>query len=395
MKYLIILCDGMCDYKLKELGNKTILEYANTKYFDYMTENGQVVKIHTTPVGMYPGSDICNLSIFGYNPAIYYTGRSPLEAISIGVNLTDRDTTFRLNLVTFSDNYERLEDFSAYHINDELAKNIIEELNKLFASIGLEFYKGLGYRNLMVVRNKGFNIKTTPPHDIMGQYIKGYLPEGTDASLLIEVMEKSKKLFYSKKYGKANGIWLWGEGKKPVLPTLKSKYNLNGAVIAAVDLIKGIGISAGLKLIDVPGITGFIDTNFEGKAKYAIDALNEFDYVYVHIEAPDEAGHMGSIEEKIKAVENINNRVLPVIIEGMKNFNDYRILVTPDHPTPVYLKTHVAEPVPAIIYGTGVDRDSNMCYNEFVVPYKVFRDGYKISDYFIKENFQYGKCINK
>jgi 2,3-bisphosphoglycerate-independent phosphoglycerate mutase len=385
MKYLILLCDGMCDYKLKELGNKTILEYANTDNFDYMAKMGQISQIFTTPAGMYPGSDICNLSIFGYDPTIYYTGRSPLEAISIGVNLSQKDTTFRLNIVTFSEDYKNLKDFSAYHIDDELAKNIIDQLNSIFKKEGLEFYKGLGYRNLMVVRDKDFNILTTPPHDIMGQNIEKYLPKGKDAPFLINIMKKAQEIFVGEKYDKANGIWLWGEGKKPVLPTLKSKYNLNGAVIAAVDLIKGIGLSAGLKLIDVPGITGFIDTNFEGKAQYAIEALDEFDYIYVHIEAPDEAGHMGSIEEKVRAVENINSRVLPIIIEGMKSFKDYRILITPDHPTPVYLKTHVAEPIPAIMYGTGVDRDSNMCYNEFVLPYKVFKDGYKIADYFLEE----------
>jgi 2,3-bisphosphoglycerate-independent phosphoglycerate mutase len=384
MKYLIILCDGMSDYKLKELGNKTILEYANTNNFDYMAKSGQILQIYTTPKGMYPGSDICNLSIFGYDPAIYYTGRSPLEAISLGVNLTNKDITFRLNIVTYSEDYKKLEDFSAHHIDDKFAEEIINELNNIFSSEGLVFYKGLGYRNLMVVRNKELDIKTTPPHDIMGQNIEKHLPVGKDALFIINIMNKARQIFISKKYGKANGIWLWGEGKKTELPLFKTKYNIDGAVIAAVDLIKGIGISAGLKLIHVPGITGFIDTNFEGKAEYAINALNDVDYVYVHIEAPDEAGHMGSIEEKIRAVENINNKVLPIILDGMENFKHYRILITPDHPTPIYLRTHVAQPVPAIIYGSNVERDSNNFYNEFVSPYKIFKEGYKISDYFIK-----------
>jgi 2,3-bisphosphoglycerate-independent phosphoglycerate mutase len=376
----------MADYKIKELGNKTILEYANTSNFDYLAKNGQIVEIHTTPEGMYPGSDVCNLSIFGYDPAIYYSGRSPLEALSIGVNLTENDTTFRLNIVTFNKSYEILEDFSAYHIDDALAKDIISELNELFKSEGLEFYNGLGYRNLMVVRNKRFNIKTTPPHDIMGQYINKHLPQGEGASYLIDIMEKSKKIFSKKNYGKANGIWLWGEGVKPKLPSFKSKYNISGSVIAAVDLIKGIGIAAGLNIVDVPGITGFIDTNFEGKASYGIKALENVDYIYIHIEAPDEAGHMGSIEEKVKAVENINNRVLPIIIEGLKKFKDYRVLITPDHPTPIYLKTHVAKPVPAIVYGAGIESDNNICYHEFVKPYKIFTKGHKIVDYFLKED---------
>lgn len=385
MKYLVILCDGMCDYKLKELGNKTILEYANTNNFDYAAKMGQILQVYTTPNGMYPGSDICNLSIFGYNPAIYYTGRSPLEAISLGINLTNKDTTFRLNIVTYSKDYKILEDFSAHHIDDKSAEEIINELNKMFSSVGLEFYKGLGYRNLMVARNKEFNIATTPPHDIMGQNIEKHLPRGKDATFIMNIMDKARQIFLSKKYGKANGIWLWGEGKKSELPSFKTKYNIDGAVIAAVDLIKGIGISAGLTLIQVPGITGFLDTNFEGKAEYAINALKDVDYVYVHIEAPDEAGHMGSIEEKIRAVENINNRVLPIILEGMKAFKYYRVLITPDHPTPIYLRTHVADPVPAIMFGTNVESDSNNCYNEFVVPHKIFKEGYKISDYFIKE----------
>jgi len=203
MKYLVILCDGMCDYKLKELGNKTILEYANTNNFDYAAKMGQILQVYTTPNGMYPGSDICNLSIFGYNPAIYYTGRSPLEAISLGINLTNKDTTFRLNIVTYSKDYKILEDFSAHHIDDKSAEEIIKELNKMFSSEGLEFYKGLGYRNLMVARNKEFNIATTPPHDIMGQNIEKHLPRGKDATFIMNIMDKARQIFLSKKYGKA------------------------------------------------------------------------------------------------------------------------------------------------------------------------------------------------
>ena len=385
MKYLVLLCDGMSDHKIKELNNKTILEYADTSNFDKLAKKGECGLIYTVPDGMHPGSDICNLSIFGFDPKIYYSGRSPLEAASLGIDINDNDYAFRCNIVTLSEDRKKMLDFSAFHINDELSLEVMGKINRLFNNSGIEFYHGVGYRNLMVIRDRSFDIKTTAPHDIMGLDILEYLPSGNGADTIIDIMNESGKIFKENSYADANGIWLWGEGTKPELKSYKSLYGLDGSVVAAVDLIKGIGIHAGLKIVDVPGATGFLDTNFEGKAEYAIDSLSTCDYVFVHVEAPDEAGHMGSIEEKIKAVENINSKMLPVIMEGLEEFKDYRILVTPDHPTPVYLRTHVAEPVPAIISGSKVGADSNSIYNEFINPSFCFREGHKIADYFLEK----------
>jgi 2,3-bisphosphoglycerate-independent phosphoglycerate mutase len=383
MKYFVLLCDGMSDYEIPELGNKTILEFANTSNFDLIAKDGCCGFIKTTPDGMYPGSDICNLSVFGYNPAEVYTGRSPIEAASIGVELGENDFAFRCNLITLSDDGKVMEDFTAHHIDNDTARGIIDKLQEEFKDKAIEFYAGVGYRNLMVIRNADFRVKTTPPHDIIGKEIDDYLPRGEGADILLDIIEKGAEVVKSVK-SSANAIWLWGEGKKPSLKSFKSVYGLDGAVISAVDLVRGIGKLAGMKVIDVPGATGFIDTNYEGKAQYAIEALKQCDYVFVHVEAPDESGHMGRVDLKIRSVEDINNRMLPIIMEGLKAFGEYRILITPDHPTPISLRTHAAELVPAIIAGTGVISDGNICYNEKLNPSFVINEGYKIAEYFIK-----------
>jgi len=383
MKYFVLLCDGMSDYKIPELGNKTILEYADTSNFDKIAKDGRCGLIKTTPDGMYPGSDICNLSIFGYNPADVYTGRSPIEAASIGVELSENDFAFRCNLVTLSEDGTVMEDFTAHHIDNDSAKMIINKLQEDLKNENIEFYPGVGYRNLMVIRNSDFRLKTTPPHDIIGKKIKEYLPEGEGADRILDIMGKGAEIV--KNMGtSANAIWLWGEGKRPNLKAFRSLYGIDGAVISAVDLVRGIGKLAGMKVINVPGATGFVDTNYEGKAEYSISALKDHDYVFVHVEAPDESGHMGRIDLKIKSVEDINKRMLPIIIEGLKSFGEYRILITPDHPTPISLRTHVAEPVPAIIAGSGVEADENHTYNEFVKPSFNVTEGYKIAELFIK-----------
>jgi len=385
MKYLVLLCDGMSDFRIEELGNKTILEYANTSNFDKLAKDGQCGLIYTVPEGMYPGSDVCNLSIFGFDPKIYYSGRSPLEAASLGIDINDNDYVFRCNIVTLSEDRKKMLDFSGFHVSDEIALQVINDINHLFNKSGIEFYHGVGYRNLMVFRSSFSELKTTPPHDIMGRNISEYLPTGKGSDVIIDIMEKADKIFKENKYGDANGIWLWGEGNKPVLKSYKSLYGLDGAVVAAVDLIKGIGVYTGMTIVKVPGATGFIDTNFVGKAEYAVNALQSHDYVFIHVEAADEAGHMGSVEEKVKAVENINNKMLPVIMEGLELFGEYKILITPDHPTPVSLRTHVADPVPAIIYGSGVKKDGNVTYSEFIKPSFSFKDGYKIANYFLNK----------
>jgi len=383
MKYFVLLCDGMSDYKIPELGNKTILEYADKSNFDKIAKEGRCGLIKTTPDGMYPGSDICNLSIFGYNPADVYTGRSPIEAASIGVELSENDFAFRCNLVTLSEDGTVMEDFTAHHIDNDSAKMIINKLQEDLKNENIEFYPGVGYRNLMVIRNSDFRLKTTPPHDIIGKKIKEYLPEGEGADRILDIMGKGAEIV--KNMGtSANAIWLWGEGKRPNLKAFRSLYGIDGAVISAVDLVRGIGKLAGMKVINVPGATGFVDTNYEGKAEYSISALKDHDYVFVHVEAPDESGHMGRIDLKIKSVEDINKRMLPIIMEGLKSFGEYRILITPDHPTPISLRTNVAEPVPAIIAGSGVEADENHTYNEFVKPSFNVTEGYKIAELFIK-----------
>lgn len=384
MKYIVLLCDGMSDLKIPELGDKTVLEYADTSNFDFLAKNGRCGFINTTPEGMYPGSDICNLSIFGYNPKDCYSGRSPLEAASIGIEIGENDFAFRCNIVHLTDDFVEMDDFSAHHISSDNARRVIEALNENYKNSNVEFYSGVGYRNLMIVRNMDFRLKTTPPHDIMGQKIKNYLPEGFGAGFIQDIMDKSRNIIEKLDIENANSIWLWGEGKKPELKTYRQMFGLKGSVVAAVDLIRGIGRYAGLDVVDVEGATGFIDTNFKGKAESAVNALKSgSDYVFIHVEAPDEAGHMGSFKEKVKAVENINNIMLPILINAMSELKNVRILVTPDHPTPVSKRTHVAMPVPAIIYGAGVAADKNDKYNEYISPSFDFKDGYKIAEYFI------------
>lgn len=385
MKYLVLLCDGLADRPLKELGDKTILEYANIPNIHFAAENGVCGYIQTTPDGMAPGSDICNLSVFGYDPRKYYTGRSPLEATSMGIELAPSDMAFRCNTVTIKDNV--MESFTAHHIEEKYVENIINGLNNVLKNDGVEFYKGVGYRNLMVMRNVEMDVETTPPHDISDKDISPYSPKGNGSARLISIMEKASKEVFNGSIdtGKATNIWLWGHGRKPALPAFLDEYKLEGAVISAVDLIRGIGVCAGMDIIKVPNITGFTDTNFKGKAEYAVNALKDHDYVFVHVEAPDEAGHLGSIEEKVKAVELIDKEMMPVILEGMKQFGEYRIMITPDHATPIELKTHSREKIPAVIYGSGVKADSNKLYSENINPSFDLKDGYMVADLFINK----------
>ncbi|MDE7170089.1 MAG: cofactor-independent phosphoglycerate mutase [Mucispirillum sp.] len=384
MKYLVLLCDGLADRPIKELNGRTIIQAANIPNIHALAAKGSCGFIKTTPDGMAPGSDICNLSVFGYDPRKYYTGRSPLEAMSMGIKLNDNDMAFRCNTVTIKNDI--MESFTAHHISKEHVSNIIDALNREFSGEGIEFYKGVGYRNLMVIRNADMELDTTPPHDITDKNVRAYLPQGKGAEKINEIMLRaSDKVFNGKTdMGKATNIWLWGEGRRPALPSFKSEYRLNAAVISAVDLINGIGVCAGMDIIKVPNITGFTDTNFAGKAEYGINALKNHDYVFIHLEAPDEAGHLGSISEKIKAAELIDSIMLPVITDGIKEFGEYRILITPDHATPIELKTHSDEKIPAVLYGTGIDADSNKLYGENIIPSFDLDDGYKIAELLIK-----------
>jgi len=361
MKYIVLLGDGMSDKKLEELGGKTPLQAARTPNMDFMAKNGKMGLARTVPPGFSPGSDVANLSVFGYDPRTCYTGRSPLEAASIGVELGPNDVAFRLNLVNLQPSGGKLfmRDYSAGHISDEDGRELVKVLQEELGDKDFQFYPGVGYRHLLVWRDGIDRMTLTPPHDITGQEIIDYLPRGEGADRLVYLMNASQMLFYNHpQYRRrqaanenpANSIWLWGQGKSPKMQSYHEKFGLTGAVISAVDLIRGIGVCAGLEIIKVKGATGYIDTNYRGKAEAALDALQRVDYVYLHVEAPDEAAHSGKLEDKIKAIERFDELVVGTVIEGIRQFGSFRILCTPDHPTPVKLMTHTAEAVPFVIY---------------------------------------------
>ncbi|PKM83522.1 MAG: cofactor-independent phosphoglycerate mutase [Firmicutes bacterium HGW-Firmicutes-13] len=364
-KYAVILCDGMPDYKISKLNNKTPLEAAGTPNIDFLARRARIGMVKTVPEGYPPGSDVANLSVMGYDPALYYTGRSPLEAVSMGVHLDEADVAFRCNLVTLSEEPSEfgqkvMIDYSADEISTSEAALLIEEVNKRLGSKIFEFYAGISYRHLMVWKGGVEEIELTPPHDISDRKITDYLPRGREAQRLSALMEESHKFLPLHPVNKArvergqypaNSIWFWGQGRKPGLTSFKEKFGLDGSVISAVDLIKGIGICAGMEVVDVPGATGNIDTDYVGKARAALRELEKGrDFVYLHIEAPDEAGHRGEMENKIRAIEEIDEKIVGEMLKGMEIFTDFRIMVLSDHPTPLKIKTHTAEPVPFLIY---------------------------------------------
>jgi len=365
MKYVIIVGDGMADYPVESLGGKTPLMVARTPHMDWMAESGEIGLVRTVPDGFNPGSEVANLSIFGYDPIRYYTGRGPLEAASLGVKLAADDIAFRCNLVTlkFQGNDIVMEDFSAGHITDEEAKKVMIDLNKEMATNEIRFYAGVSYRHLMVLKNGAAKfsnlekLEIIPPHDIIGREISRFLPQMKEPVLTL--MKKSQRLLKdhpvnhareAKGLPPANSIWLWGQGRSPRMITLKERFGMDGYVISAVHLIKGIGILAGLEALEVPGATGYFDTNYDGKVQYALRGLGEKDFVYLHVEAPDEAGHMGNLRLKIESIEAFDEKVVGALLKGMKRFERYKVLVLPDHPTPLSVRTHTADPVPYAIY---------------------------------------------
>ncbi|MBC7084819.1 MAG: cofactor-independent phosphoglycerate mutase [Methanomethylovorans sp.] len=374
MKYVILIGDGMADEPLDELGGKTILQKAKTPNMDYIAANGRTGLAQTVPEGMHPGSDVANMSIIGYDPKKYYSGRAPLEAASMGINLNSDDVAFRCNLITINDGI--IVDYSAGHISSEEAKVLIQNINAELGKNGISFYPGISYRHLLVTKNKlGSETECTPPHDIIGENMDKYLPKGKDSKTLCELISSSmqilekhpiniKRILAGKK--PANSIWLWGQGGAPEFPLFKDLYGKTGAIISAVDLVKGIGLYAGFDVIDVPGATGYLDTNYRGKAEYALEALKDHDFVVVHVEAPDEAGHMGDLKAKMQAVEDFDEMVVGTILQGAKNLaEDITILLMPDHPTPVHLRTHTSTPIPFAIYSTTVQKpDKAVAFNE-------------------------------
>jgi len=401
MKYIVVLGDGMADYPVKELNNKTPLQYANTPTIDYMAKHGILGMVKTVPEGMPPGSDTANMAVFGYDPFVYYSGRSPFEAASMGVAMLDTDITFRCNLVTVSEDvpYEEkiMLDHSAGEITTEEAGELISALSEYLSSSAIKFYPGISYRHLMIWANGPYEWKLTPPHDILGKKVKEYMPKGLNSEVIEEMIKKSSDFLSQHDINKkrsarglnpANSIWIWGEGKRPLLSSFYEKYKLKGSVISAVDLIKGIGLCAGLDIIDVEGATGNIDTNFIGKAKAALAELSKGnDFVYIHVEAPDECGHRYEIENKYKAIEFIDSQVVKVIKDEMERIGeDYKMIILPDHPTPLALRTHTSDPVPFLIYQSNEELDNpNGCYDEFGADTGLyFPEGYKLMDYFLK-----------
>lgn len=369
MKYVILIGDGMSDYPLKELNNQTPLEVANKPNIDGIAQKGRVGQLQTVPENLEPGSDVANMSIFGYDPQKYYTGRGPLEAGSMGINTSDDEVIFRCNLITEDNGI--LADFNAGHITSKEAAILINTLNQEFSkennpNIGEmdgEFYSGISYRHLFVKKGSELaSLKTTPPHDIVGESIADYTNWNDPSSLMIKnIMLKSKEILENHDINKkrlsngekiANMVWLWGQGLKPSMPKFKDLYGFEGSVITGVDLLKGIGVFAGLKNINVPGATGYFDTDYKAKGKYAANALEDNDFLFVHIEAPDEAGHAGNIEEKIKAIERIDKYVLGQILDEISQYEDYKIAVLPDHATPIDVRTHTRDLVPLAIYSS-------------------------------------------
>lgn len=377
MKYIVILGDGMADYPVDEFGGKTILEAADKPVTDDMCRHGELGMVKTVQDGMKPGSDVANLSVMGYDTKKCYSGRSPLEAASIGVPLRDSDVTFRCNLVTLSDeeNYgdKTMIDYSAGEITTEEAAELIKAVAAELDTDAIKFYPGISYRHLTVWDGGSTDVELTPPHDISDKKIAEYLPKGDGAGVILDMMKKSEKILKDHPVNKkraaegknpATSIWIWGEGTKPQLENFEEKFGLKGSVISAVDLIKGIAKCAGMESIDVEGATGNCDTNWDGKARAALDALlNGSDFVYIHMEAPDEMGHQGKPEKKKYAVETIDKKVVGFLKDELeKRGIDYRMLIMPDHPTPIKLKTHVSDPVPYVIYdstnrggGSGLD----------------------------------------
>ena len=399
-KYVVILGDGMADYPIPQLGDKTPLQYAYKPNIDYLAKFGETGIVKTIPDGIPPGSDSANLSVMGYNPKQYYTGRSPLEAISMGINLSETDLAFRCNLVTLSDNggYEgkTMIDYSSDEIFSAEAAQLIEVINRQFTTEEIRFYPGISYRHCMIWKDgpAGFNL--TPPHDILEKKITEYLPAGESSQKLLDMMKKSFEILKDHPVNKArvsgglrpaNSIWLWGDGRKPAIPEFADKYGIKGAVVSAVDLIKGIGICAGLKSINVEGATGNVHTNYAGKAQAALMELEAgSDFVYIHIEAPDECGHRYEIENKVKSIELIDKMVAGTILQGLKKYEDYSILVLPDHPTPLSLRTHTSEPVPYILYRSKSHKASGVeGYDEFQARKTgIFvEEGHKLMDRFL------------
>ncbi len=397
MKYVVVLGDGMADWPIEELGGKTVLETANTPMMDKLSETAEIGMVRTVPKGMSPGSDTANLSVLGYNPKKYYSGRSPLEALSIGVDMKDTDVALRCNIVTLTEDEDRYEDRKIIdHSSSEIATEdsavLLDAVKKELERDGYKFYVGTSYRHLLIIDN-GNVMPLVQPHDVLGQVVGDKLPEDP---VLRDMMVRSYDILVNhpinierKKKGlnPANSLWFWGAGTKPALTSFEGKTKRKGAMISAVDLLKGIAVGCEMKVILVDGANGGLNTNYEGKAKAAVDTLinDGTDFVYVHVEAPDEMGHQGSVERKVKSVEYLDERIIKPIYEGVIGAGeDIRMLIMPDHPTPIEIRTHTDEPIPYMLYDSTktLGEDPHLPYSEKNAESKgVFvEDGYCLID---------------
>lgn len=397
MKYIVLVPDGMADHPMEKLGGKTPLEVADTPNMDYIVRNGMLGQAKTIPDRLAPASDVANLSILGYDPRVYYSGRAPLEAAYLGVELSEQDAAFRCNLVTVSDG--KMADYSAGHISSKEAAVLIAELNKALGSEKLKFYPGVSYRHLLVMKDYPVDemlaCQCFPPHDISGEPIKKYLPRGKGAKVLQELMQKSVEVLSKQEINSlridlhenpANMIWLWGQGKKISMPSFKEKFGLRGAVISAVDLIKGMGKLIGLEVINVQGATAYYDTNYKGKAEAGIKALEKLDFVFIHVEATDEAGHNGDLRNKIACIERFDSLVVGTVLEHFKNnAQSWRVMVLPDHATPVEMRKHVEDEVCVAMMGEGIAKNNFTSFTEAeAAKSSVHFEGHQLMELFLR-----------
>ena len=399
MKHIVLLGDGMADHPLPELQGKTPLQAARTSHMDRIAAEGTLGLIDTIPAGLTPGSDVANLSVLGYDPTVYHTGRAPLEAASMGVSLASDDVAFRCNLVTLGEAAETpMEDFTAGHISSEEARRIVEDLDTELGSPEIRFYPGVGYRHLMVYRGGPVSLETTPPHDITGRPSGDYLPKGKGSEEILRLMERSRDILRNHPVNRermakgkktSDSIWLWGEGRAPAMEPITTRYGIRGGIISAVDLLRGIGIYAGLKVLSVEGATGYTDTNYRGKADRALAYLEDGDFVFLHVEAPDEMGHEGNIEGKIQAIEDFDREVVGTVLAGIGALGDFRVLVLSDHPTPIELKTHSSDPSPFAVLSsvTGENMGKGIPYTEVSAGDTgiVVSPGHLLMDWFMKD----------
>jgi 2,3-bisphosphoglycerate-independent phosphoglycerate mutase len=392
-KYVIIVPDGAADDPQESLGGKTPLEAAATPNLDRISAEGRQGLVRTVPQGMEPGSDVAQMSLLGYDPLCYYSGRAPIEAAAKGIPLGPNDWVFRCNMVTFADG--KMADHSAGHISTEEACGLIAELSKVIADNRLSLHTGVSYRHLLVCRDMEFDVRTYPPHDCIGTPVEKILPRGKGAEILIELINQSQQLFAGHEINKirqdlgenrVSSVWLWGQGKQTRLENFRKRFGLKGAAITAVDLVRGLARLVGFDLIEVPGATGFIDTNYEGKGMAAIRALEDYDLVFVHIEAPDEAGHEGNLAAKVDAIERVDKYIIGPVLHALESRDQWRILVLPDHPTPVRGGAHSGAPVPFAMAGSRVKGVVHLGFGETNAAKSGFQieNGYELMEYFLR-----------